>query len=234
MATFVKGDWVRVVPRPDYNWEHWTDDHSVLCDKVAEVVSANEGEWTQELFLEIEYRGKRLWFADYHLIKVDNYQEVFSESIHEAVYHLNETEKICKRLRDEILESVFGHGDGFESACTPAPVADDDIEEDWQEVTTKEVIPLPGNGGTMTTPSDPKASAKKRRKTIRKIKNLGKNKKITKKNTQDPLTDSWTLSEEDMKELEDYLDSLPYANPPNQTGDYDYQYGDDDDSDWFT
>ena len=44
-------------------------------------------------------------------------------------------------------------------------------DDDWEEVTTKEIIPLPGNGGTMTTPTDPKAKANSHRKKVRKIKN---------------------------------------------------------------
>ena len=82
----------------------------------------------------------------------------------------------------------------------------------------------------MTTPTDPKAKANSHRKKVRKIKNLGKN-KVTKK-----MKDSWTLNDDEIKELEEYLDALPYSNPPNQAGDYDYDYdyGDDDDTGWFT
>ena len=74
-------------------------------------------------------------------------------------------------------------------------------------------------------------------KKIRKIKYLGNKKKIIKKKSSTKkLTDSWTLTDDEIKELEDYLDTLPYSNPPNQAGDYDYDYGngDDDDSGWFT
>ena len=136
--------------------------------------------------------------------------------------------KADKRLRDEILHEVFGEEDTEleKPEYKDIEPANDNIFDDWEEVTTKEVIPLPGNGGTMTTPkdTDPKATANTHRKKVRKIKSFGSKKKIIKKNVQKNLTDSWVLSDEEIKELEDYLDSLPYSNTPNQTNDYDYEY----------
>ena len=86
----------------------------------------------------------------------------------------------------------------------------------------------------MTTPAEPKSQADNHRKKVRKIKNLGK--KIIKKDANQKISGSWTLTEEEIQDLQEYLDSLPLSSPPSQTGDYDYQYdyGDDDDSDWFT
>lgn len=227
MAKFVKGDWVEVCPYPDYNWEQWSQENSDLCKKTAEITSIAEGDWVDETYVEIEYRGVRVWFKDSHLIKVKNYEIIFSEAVHEACEKLQRHEKKCKQLRDDILHQVFGD----ESAEPEKPAyrdvePQDNLFSDWEELTTKEIIPLPGNGGTMTTPNDPdpKAVADSQRKKARKIKSLGNKKKIIKKSAQKKLTDSWTLSDEDIKDLEEYLDSLPNSIPPNQSGDYDYEY----------
>jgi|TARA_R110000824_G_scaffold285939_1_gene474059 hypothetical protein len=229
MAKFVKGDWVEVCPYPDYNWEQWVQENSDLCGKTGKITKITEGDWVDEIYIEVEYRGNRIWFKDSQLIKVKNYAIIFSEAIHEACEKLQRHEKICKKLRDEILHEVFGD----ESVEMEKPEYRD-IEQqeklfsDWEELTTKEIIPLPGNGGTMTSPddADPKAAADSHRKKARKIKSLGGKKKIIKKGSQKKLVDSWTLSDEDIKELEEYLDTLPYSNIPSQAGDYDYEYDD--------
>tara|TARA_R100000808_G_C2153667_1_gene164118 strand:+ start:2352 stop:3041 length:690 start_codon:yes stop_codon:yes gene_type:complete len=225
MATFVQGDWVEVVPRPDYSWEHWSEDNTAQCGKTGKITRIMEGDWVDEIYVEVEYRGDRAWFSDHHLIKVEKYEEIFKEAIHKACDQLQQHEKICKKLRDEILHEVFGDEtmEMEEVVEPPPPETDDQFFNDWEEVTTKEVIPLPGNGGTMTTPTDPKAQANSRRKKVRKIKSLG-NKKVIKKDASKNLTDSWTLSDEEIRDLEDYLDSLPNSGIPNQSGDYDYEY----------
>jgi hypothetical protein len=228
MAKFVKGDWVEVRPHPDYSWEHWSQENSKLCGKTGKIAKITEGDWVDEVYIEVEYRGSRVWFKDDHLIKVENYELIFSEAVHEACEQLQRHEKICKRLRDEILHEVFGEENTeLEKLEFKDIEPDDQFFGDWEEVTTKEIIPLPGNGGTMTTPKDPdpKAQASSHRKKVRKLKNLG-SKKIIKKDASKNLTDSWTLSDEEIKELEDYLDTLPYSNIPSQAGDYDYEYDD--------
>ena len=229
MATFVKGDWVEIVPRPDYSWEHWSQENTDLCGKTGQVTSITEGDWVDEIFIEVEYRGVRAWFGDKHLIKVKKYKQIFEEAIHQSCERLQRHEKVCKKLRDEILNEVFGDPDSTVIINPPEPEPEpddtepipDELFEDWEELTTKEIIPLPGNGGTMTTPDDPKASTSPKKK---KIKSLGK-KTIIKKNTgTKSLTDVWTLSDDDIKELENYLDSIS----TNTSGHYDYEYFDSD------
>ena len=86
MATIVKGDFVQVNPRRDWNYSEWTYDHNSFCDKVCKVVDTNYEHWTDQFFVELEYRGKRLWFRGDHVIKVENYEVVFSESLHAVSY----------------------------------------------------------------------------------------------------------------------------------------------------
>tara|TARA_Y100001938_G_C8098596_1_gene439933 strand:- start:1479 stop:2201 length:723 start_codon:yes stop_codon:yes gene_type:complete len=224
MATFVKGDFVQVQPTVDWRWDQWSSDHTDFCEKICTVTDVKYEQWVNQLFIEVDYRGKRLWFLDHHLIKVDNYEEIYFESIHKACEDLQRHEKICKKLRDEILEGVFGDEKRIEEEPAPEP-DEESIFDDWQEVTTKEVIPLPGNGGTMTSPHDPKATADSNRKKIRRIKNLGK--KISKKDnssTSGSLASNWSLTDEELEELQDYIDSLPYSDP-STTGNRDIDYG---------
>jgi len=228
MIGFVKGDWVEICHYPDYRWEHWTSDHSNFCGKTGKVTDATKDDWTNECFVEVDHRGKRLWFRPDHLIKVKNYNVVFSEAVHDACEQLQRHESICKKLRDEILEEVFGDEKKTESKAPPEMTQEeeDQLYEDWQEVTTKETIPLPGNGGTMT---DPKATASAHRKKVRTKRGKVAAKAKSKKGSVD---DDWKISEEELKELQDYMDQLPYSNPTSD--DYEYFYGDDDDTDWFT
>jgi hypothetical protein len=220
MATFVKGDFVQVTPNVDWKWDQWKIDHTNLCNKTCKVVDTNYEKWTDQLFIEVEHRGKRLWFLDRHLIKVDNYEEVFQESIHRACEELQRHEEICKKLRDEILDGVFG----TDTAKEKTKKEEEELYDDWHEVTTKEVIPLPGNGGTMTTSPDPKASADTNRKKIRKIKKIGKKMSSKKTNSTGSLSSTWTLSEEELQELQDYIDELPYVSQSDSSGDIDYGY----------
>ena len=231
---FVKGDWVEITHYVDFHWEHWTAEHSNMCGKKGKITSVMKEDWTGEWFIEVEHRGKRLWFRPDHLIKVENYNIVFSEAVHDACEQLQKHESICKKLRDEILEGIFGEDNPRvkqKKLDEKAPEEKDELYDDWEEVTTKEVIPLPGNGGTMTDPDDsPKAIASRHRKKVRtkrgkiaaKTKSKGKS-----------ISDDWNISEEDLQELQEYMDNLPYQNSPTND-DYEYTYGDEDDTDWFT
>ena len=73
MARFVKGDWVEVCPHPDYRWDSWTEENSNMCGKKGRITDIKKAEWVDETYIEVEYRGVRVWFKDYHLIKVDNW-----------------------------------------------------------------------------------------------------------------------------------------------------------------
>jgi len=236
MATFVKGNWVEIQPRADYRWEHWTSLHTDLCGKRGQVTDISGDNWTNEVFIEVDHRGKRAWFLPDHLIRVENYNLVFSEAVQDACERLQSHESVCKRLRDEILEGYFCEDKPEESKLEEKMIEEKVLEEveelydDWQEVTTKEVIALPGNGGTMTDPSDePKAKANNHRKKARTKRGKVSSKASAKKKS---ISADWSISEEELEELQEYIDTLPHQATP--TDDYDYFYGDDDDSDWFT
>jgi len=234
MATFVKGDWVEIQHRADYRWEHWTGKHTDMCKKTAEVVDVNKGDWVDETYIEVDHRGKRLWFLPDHLIKVENYNQVFDEAVAVACEKLQQHESLCKKLRDEILEGYFGEDKPEENTKEILSTEEEDgIFEDWHEVTTKEVIPLPGNGGTMTDPYDtPKSSANTHRKKVRTKRSKVAKKAAGKKKS---IKDDWEITEEELEALQEYMDNLPYSGTPTSPTDYDYLYeGDEDDTDWFT
>jgi hypothetical protein len=48
------------------------------------------------------------------------------------------------------------------------------------------------------------------------------------------LSSSWTLTDEELKELEDYIDALPDSNTSTSSKDIDIDYGWGDDWDWNT
>ena len=224
MATFVKDNFVQVTPKVDWKWDQWTAKHTEFCGKTCTVADTKHEQWTNQLYIEVDYRGERLWFLDSHLIVIEDYDEIYFESIHKACEDLQRSEKLCKDIRDEILSGIF-NPDGVSKE---EEKQDDDIFDDWHEVTTKEVIPLPGNGGTMTAVPDPADSANSNRQKVRKMKSLGK--KITKKGKQKisgSLSSSWTLTDEELKELEEYIDSLPDTKSSTSTTskDYDLDYG---------
>tara|TARA_Y100000310_G_scaffold191601_1_gene191540 strand:- start:901 stop:1599 length:699 start_codon:yes stop_codon:yes gene_type:complete len=226
MAKFVKGDYVQTVPKPDIGWEHWTSDNTDMCNKIVKVVDVDEGGWANDIHIEVEYQGVRVWFGDKHLIKVKRYEDIYSQAIHDAAHKLNEAEKVCKRVRDEILHQVFGED-------PPPPkkknkdvqLVEDELFEDWEEAITDEIIALPGSGGAMTTPPEKekkKAAAKpktKRTKSKRKP-------KIKTRDASQALTSTWTLSDTEIKDLEEYLGTLPNSKPldTSTTYDYDYEY----------
>tara|TARA_R110000824_G_C15204370_1_gene676001 strand:- start:1271 stop:1972 length:702 start_codon:yes stop_codon:yes gene_type:complete len=225
MATFVKGDHVQITPQVDWQWDQWSEDHTEFCEKVCTIAEVKYEQWTDQIYIHVEHRGKRLWFLDRHAIKVKNYHEVYSEAIRAAAQKLNETEQICKKLRDEMLSEVFG----VDYTSDDEETVKDELYDDWEEVTTKEVVSLPGNGGTMTTPTNPKDTADANRSAVRKIKSLGK--KISKKKTSvsGSLSSAWTLTDEDLQELQDYIDTLPGTDNISTSRDIDFGYNFDDD-----
>jgi len=233
MAKFVKGDYVQITPRPDYSWEHWTEAHTNLCDKICRVVKVTEGDWVGEVYVEVEYRGTRVWFRDNQMIKVKKSNEIYDDVLKEAIHNLNKREDMFKKMRDEILEDIFGEPRKEETdklieepAIDPDP--DDQFFDDWEEQTTKDIIPLPGRDPV--TEEDPKAQSSgddpKSKKTkfskskMRKLKSLGKKKKLY----SSPGAGTWVLSDEDMEELEKFIDSLPTLNDADSTDDFDFEY----------
>lgn len=164
MAKFFKGDWVRVQPHQDYHWKYWTKKHTEFCDKVVEVSTTSESKSNPDvIFLGLRHfsGGKAMWFQDKHCIHEESYDRVFAANMQRAVDRLNEYEAVARRCRDDILRHVFtpediedieevwcddDDDDYFDNwddeQCED--FTDDEYEEDWENVITKPVVPLPG------------------------------------------------------------------------------------------
>ena len=187
-----------------------------------------EGDWVDETYIEVEYRGERVWFRDNHMIKVKKSDEVYDDVLKEAIYNLNKREDMFKKMRDEILEEVFGEPKPKKEETDklfeePEIDPDDQFFDDWEEQTTKDIIPLPGKDST--TDEEPKSKSSKpgpkfSKSKIRKLKSLGKKKKLY----SNPSAGTWTLSDEEMRELEKFIDSLPTLNDADSTDDFDFEY----------
>jgi len=239
MAKFVKGDYVQTVPKPDIGWEHWTSDNTDMCNKIVKVVDVEEDGWANDIHIEVEYQGVRAWFGDKHLIKVKKYEDIYSQAIHDAVYKLNETEKVCKRVRDEILQRVFGEDPPpSKKKDKDVQLVQDELFEDWEDLITKDMFPLPGKDtDEATTEEEAKAlkSKLKKKKTskgkIKKSKLPSTKKKIY---SSRPKGSVQTLVDEELcEEIKEFLDSLPPHDTTDDTGDFDFEYffGDDGNAD---
>ena len=164
MASFVKGDWVRIIPHPDFFWNYWTEKHTKFCDKVVEVVRVEPSKNNKSvLFVGVRHfsGGKAFWFKDNHCVIEESYDRVFAANMQRAVDNLNEYEAVAKRCRDEILQHVFGEESSEEESIEEVWCDEDDeffdewddehcdedadeYEEDWENMITKPVVPLPG------------------------------------------------------------------------------------------
>lgn len=208
MAKFVKGDWVRVLPSPDLFWKYWTEKHSSYCDQIVEVTQVEPSKNHPNVsFLLLTHftGGSSVWFQDKHCVAEKSYDRVFAANMQRATDALNRNEKVAKKCRDDILREMFTPDDVwltdteedwvddddefFDEWDDDAVGMEDDLDEDWVDVPTKPMVPLPG----------------KKKKTIKRS-----GKKIVKKaianslntNSLDPK--DW-MSEE---ELTDYLTDL--------------------------
>lgn len=143
MATFYKGDWVELSKQIMW-WKHWRQGNNSMIGKACEIMETKESKTHKGVvFLRIKYNSREAWALDRYCIKVKKYDIIYDESIKRACDQLQKNEKLCKKLRDDILRDVFSEP---EKVCEEICIDDDDDElySDWEDVVTKEMIPLPG------------------------------------------------------------------------------------------
>ena len=129
-------------------------------------------------------------------------------------------------MRDEMLQRVFGEDPPpSKKKEEDVQLVQDDLFEDWEEATTDEIIALPGNSGIMTSPpqKDKKKATSKPKKKINRTKTTRKS-KIKTSDTSQALTSAWTLTDAEIKDLEEYLDSLPPSTSTDTSLPYDFEY----------
>jgi hypothetical protein len=149
MANFNKGDWVEVSERIKW-WKYWKHSNDAIPGNVCEVVEIRSSRSHQGvLFLKIRYKNKEAWALDSYCIKVEKYDIIYDESIKRACDQLQEHEKVCKKVRDDILKHVFSdHNQQQEEVRTDE---EDLLYSDWEGEKTKECVPLPGAGKINTS-----------------------------------------------------------------------------------
>jgi len=204
MKRFRLNDWVEITPQKDENWQYWNNKHENMKGKFAEIErieTSQDGKQTFYFLRDLD--GKATWFLDHHMIMSNKQDRRFIDHMRKSCRELQRHEKLCKRLRDEILEEVFvDKDDEFLEEFWDDEAVDltDDLEEDWETVVTKPVVSLPGKKTTRT---------RIKKKTQRTTKG---SKSSTKQNTNvsgsidtsniDPA--DWMSDEE----IQDYLDDV--------------------------
>ena len=152
MATFYKGDWVEVSNKIKW-WKHWRRSNNNIPGNPCEVIDVKESKTSPGvIFLRIKYKNKEAWALDSFCIKIKKYDVIYDESFKQACDELQRHEKICKGLRDDILREVFSDPPKekeYEDICTDE--SDEELYSDWEEVTTKECVPLPGRKQAIDT-----------------------------------------------------------------------------------
>ena len=155
MAKFVKGDWVRVQPQPDFFWNYWTDKHTEYCGHIVEVIRVEQSKNDPNvLFLGLKHftGGKPTWFQDKHCVREESYDRVFAANMQRAVDVLNENEAVARRCRDDILRHVFTPEEYLNNSEDEI-WCDEDYFDEWDDdqcdgeenVITKPIVPLPGS-----------------------------------------------------------------------------------------
>lgn len=214
MKIFKIGDWVEITPQTDRNWNYWKNKHELMKGSFAEVERVETSKDDQHIFYYVrDLDGAATWFLDKHLILTQKQDRRFIQHMRDSCKRLQEHEKTCKRLQDEILEHVFGEEreeELFEEYWGDEGVdLTDEIEEDWEDVITKPVVPLPGKSQTKYV----KGANKKIKTRIKKRSKIKtKSNSSTKQgNTNSGKVDTNSMDPSDWMtddELQDYLDNV--------------------------
>tara|TARA_Y100000592_G_scaffold98692_1_gene172456 strand:- start:1391 stop:1927 length:537 start_codon:yes stop_codon:yes gene_type:complete len=152
MASFSKGDWVQVSNRIKW-WKYWKQTNNMMPGNVCEVVDIQHSRSQQGvIFLRIKYKNREAWALDSYCIKIEKYDIIHDENLKRACDNLQEYEKACKEARDDILRYVFSEYEPEKKyEDIHANEDNDELYSDWEEVTTKECVPLPGRKQSIDT-----------------------------------------------------------------------------------
>ena len=216
MKIFKVGDWVEITPQTDRDWNYWKNKHEAMKGSFAEIERVEVSKDNQHIFYYVrDLDGTATWFLDKHLILTQKQDRRFIQHMRESCKKLQEHEKLCKRLQDEILEHVFGEEkqeELFEEFWDDESIdLTDELGEDWEDVITKPVVPLPGKGKKKYIKGKSKKT-KTRIKKKSKSKAKAKNNANTKQNnTNSGKIDTNSMDPSDWmtdEELQDYLDNV--------------------------
>ena len=207
MKKFKVGEWVEVVPQKDNNWSYWNHKHDLLKGKPAEICRVEKSKDKKHIFYYLrDLDGHASWFLDRHMILIQKQDRRFIENMRDSCKQLQQHERLCKRLRDEMLHDIFiekrDDEELFEEIWDDDDVdLTDDLEEDWENVVTKPVVPLPGKGKRKT----------KFRKNSKKMAKKQKKKMLSAGKQDDDSVDTSNMDPVDWMtddELQEYLDDV--------------------------
>ena len=202
MKKFKLKNWVEITPQKDEKWQYWNNKHDSMKGAVAEIErieSSKDGKQTFYYLRDLD--GRATWFLDHHMILSHKQDRRFIDNMRKSCKELQKHEKLCKKLRDEILEEVFtdGNDDFFEEFWDEDAVdLTDDLEEDWETAVTKPVVPLPGKNATKIRKKLKKTAKQSKVKTKQVSNNSGSI------NTSNIDPTDWMTDEE----IQDYLDEI--------------------------
>ena len=216
MKTFKVGDWVEITPQSDRNWNYWKSKHEMMKGTFAEIERVEHSQDKQHIFYYVrDLDGRATWFLDRHLILTHKQDRRFINNMRESCEKLQEHERVCKKLLNDMLNDVFGEEkeeELFEEFWDDDNAASaDELEEDWETVITKPVVPLPGK-----TKSKYIKGKNKKTKTRIKKKPKTKAKGKSNSNTKQSNTNGGKINTNNMDpadwmtddELEEYLDNV--------------------------
>ena len=204
MKRFKVGNWVEVTPQKDQKWEYWNNKHDVMKGKFAEIERVEKSKDGKNTFYYLrDLDGRATWFLDHHMILSHKQDRRFIENMRECCKQLQKHEKICKRLRDEILEDIFIDKDDkfLEEFWANETEPLDELEEDWEDVITKPVVPLPG---LQASSSKTKIRKKIRRTSMRKTSTKQSTNNSGSIDTSNIDPADWMTDDE----IQDYLDDV--------------------------
>ena len=202
MKKFRVKDWVEITPQKDEKFQYWNNKHDRMKGKFAEIERIETSQDGKQTFYYLrDLDGVATWFLDHHMILSHKQDRRFIDHMRKSCRELQRHEKLCKKLRDEILEEVFVDKDDdfFEEFWDDEAVdLTDDLEEDWETVVTKPVVPLPGKNTTRIR---------------KKLKRTAKQNKVKAKQTSSNSgnIDTSNIDPSDWmtdEEIQDYLDDI--------------------------
>ena len=116
MATFKKGDWVQITPRPDPYWQHWNSAHDAMVGMIGRIVEMEKDPDDGALtFVQVLIYDESLdplmqeWFLERHLILSTRYDKVLEDELHKACDELQKWEAKKKNMVDDSLRKAFGY-----------------------------------------------------------------------------------------------------------------------------
>lgn len=119
MANFKVGDWVKIVPSPDYRSEIWDEKrHTFFCGKIGQIndIADDDDEYETVISVTVYFDSHKpfgqpgsysAWFQDKHMIMSSKYDYKISYELRKEFEEYQRVEKRMNHLRDKYLKEIF-------------------------------------------------------------------------------------------------------------------------------